>query len=252
MAGGEEDAAAVIAASATHYATGFAHAVEVFALAGGERVCGFPSSKWVTALAFTPDGRLLATASYDGVVFWQIPGPGVRDLASALGEATPVRRVGTFNPNGLAFSPDGRLLAILSPHGIDLRDAATGASAGIRLASEDYGTVMEQQSDFESRPARAQCVAFSADGRRIAVGSEEGLFVHDLDAGTMSAVPAATGRDVELVAFAADGRLLWTGIGTRELLGADVPAGAELAVMPDRRALLAVAGGTVRVVPLPG
>jgi WD40 repeat protein len=63
-------------------------------------------------VAFSPDGRLLATVGADGVIrFW--------DLANGA----ELRRLGGNGdqPAGVAFSPDGRLLA------------ASGTDADIRL-----------------------------------------------------------------------------------------------------------------------
>jgi WD40 repeat protein len=63
-------------------------------------------------MAFSPDGRLLATAGGDGAVrLWD------------LGTNTELRRVGGPGDRltGVAFSPDGRLLA------------ASGTDADVRL-----------------------------------------------------------------------------------------------------------------------
>jgi WD40 repeat protein len=59
----------------------------------------------VTAVAFSPDGKLLATASHDKTArLWEVPGG--RELAPRLAHKDIVRAV--------AFSPDGKLLATAS------------------------------------------------------------------------------------------------------------------------------------------
>jgi WD40 repeat protein len=56
-------------------------------------------------VAFSPDGRLLATASYDGTAGLWDPATG-EHLRTLTGHDGPVL--------GVAFSPDGRLLATAS------------------------------------------------------------------------------------------------------------------------------------------
>jgi WD40 repeat protein len=59
----------------------------------------------VNSVDFSPDGLLLASASYDKTIkLWEMPGG--RQLATLTGHSGPV--------NSVAFSPDSSLLASAS------------------------------------------------------------------------------------------------------------------------------------------
>lgn len=97
------------------------------------------------ALAFSPDGRLVATADVDGVV-------DLMDWES--GEEWAVPPCAHGSEPSLAFSPDGRLLAIMEwGSGIRLWDIAAN----------------RQRSSLNVRGLRS--VAFAADGSLLAITS---------------------------------------------------------------------------------
>ena len=68
----------------------------------------------VNGVAFSPDGKLLATADADGTVRLWNPATGQRIGSALQTETGPVRVIGvSFHPDvsGVAFSPNSRLLA---------------------------------------------------------------------------------------------------------------------------------------------
>ena len=76
----------------------------------------------VGAVAFSPDGKLLATAGGDGYVrLWN---PATRQAAGA-----PLPAVSNGSVNAVAFSPDGKLLATAGGDGyVRLWNPATGTA----------------------------------------------------------------------------------------------------------------------------
>jgi WD40 repeat protein len=114
-----------------------------------DRLRGHRHTDPVTALAFSPDGRWLASGSSDGTVRLWDPVTGAAD------------RTLTGPPEGVAtvaFSADGRILASAG-HGptVWLWDATTGAPLGLLAGHTDH----------------VRAVAFSPDGRWLASGGDD-------------------------------------------------------------------------------
>lgn len=128
-----------------------ADTVSVFDILTGERRHVF-SAETAWALAFSPDGRLLAAGSQNEVFVWDLTTN--RRVHVLRGHANTIRAI--------AFSPDGSLIATASnDRRIILWDTATGA---VR---------------FTLRGHRDQVwsVAFSPDGRSLATAGADGALI---------------------------------------------------------------------------
>jgi WD40 repeat protein/putative methionine-R-sulfoxide reductase with GAF domain len=150
-------------------------------------------SGWVTTIAFTPDGKRLASGSWDQTLkLWELS-TGQQLSTSKMKEI-----------QALAFSRDGRWLAIEnSSNAVTLRDAATGQE--IRALA----------SDKPLRPLGSNWVysiAFSPDGQMLASGlDEKTVRLWDVNTGRRIRDFATSPRQVTYVAFSPDGRLLASG-----------------------------------------
>jgi WD40 repeat protein len=114
----------------------------------------------VTALAFSPDGRLLAVAGDGGVLLRDATtGMQVHKLAGSESPPTVVRAA-IHGPHegitSLAFAPDGRIVA-------------GGDSTGrIRLWNVADGSVVRELTAPPGAPAAVRWLAYAPDGRALA------------------------------------------------------------------------------------
>ncbi len=171
--------------------------VKLYDLATGSvqaDLAGHTSS--VMGLAFKPDGSTLATGSQDGTVkLWNLTTGEVEGTLAAAG--VNADRLAFEKANGLAFSPDGKLLACMSGSQVDVWDTATRQELPIlgshsnwiqAMAFAPKGEVLATASSvstvklWQARTGQllatlpspqewATAVAFSPDGSLLAVGS---------------------------------------------------------------------------------
>jgi len=144
----------------------------------------------VTEVAFAPDAAALATESKDGrVILW--------DLASGEPRGTLDGHTAGEFQGGLAWSPDGKLMADAGPeHAVRIVDAST----------------LEVLHTMPGHTAAVTAVAFSPDGTRLASAGQDGTVrVWDVKKGQSERVLRGHDNWVNDVVFADGGRALASG-----------------------------------------
>ena len=207
------------------------------------------------AVAVSPDGRRIATGGFGGEV-------DVWDTQTLQRVAADAAARGTGGVSGLAFSPDGSLLATATSGGVALRDAATVQVKRILNAGSDKGALErltrvawhpdgrslfaasinnasivswdvasgERRSPISTRARGIRDMALSPDGKKLAfVGNDDtSVWLWNLDTGTEALRLEGHAGDARSVAFNHDGTLLASGDGDSVVVIHDVAGGTVL------------------------
>lgn len=159
----------------------------------------------VLNMAFSPDGKTLASASEDGTIkLWDVQGK--RDKATFRGHTGPVR--------ALAYSPDGRFLV--------------SGSADYTARIWDINSGQEKYL-LAGHTAVVTSVAFAPDGKSVATGSDDHTIrLWDAQTGGNFGTLQGHKDNVVAVAYAPDGKTLASGSRDGILKLWDLNTGKEI------------------------
>ncbi|MEX2025638.1 MAG: c-type cytochrome domain-containing protein, partial [Pirellulaceae bacterium] len=136
----------------------------------------YPRPAPVTALAFSPEGSLLASGGYHEVLLWNVAPSATGSASAGTGIARGthglVRRLNNIaqRTHAIAFNSDGSLMAIAA--------GTAGRSGEVKLFNAQSGELV---ADLGTMSDEVFDVEFSPDGARLAAcGADRTIRVYDV------------------------------------------------------------------------
>lgn len=220
----------------------------------------FGQEGWLNIVVFSPDGKLLATASDDGsLCLWSMPdGKLVRKLEPGFGEI----KSADFSPNNLLLTAstwegyiglweisNGNLLRTIKNENRGFKDVKFSPDGSTLAAGLDDGTIQlwsvsngSLLLSLEGHTAAVYKVAFSPDGRTLASASEDlSIMLWTLQDGAPLNTLQGHSQLVTDVSFSHDGSLLASGSEDGTVRLWRTADGEVLSILPQDEGILSVA-----------
>src|SRR5262249_2800118 len=145
----------------------------------------------IRILAFSPDGKVLASACFDGTIKLWDPATGDEKAAWK----------GHPQAAGVVFSPDGQALATFD------RASTSSGPGDLKL----WAAAGNLKQTLQGHSGRVLSVAFSPDGKTLVTGGGENqkygeICLWDLATGQLQVALRAHTSWIEAVAFSRDGK----------------------------------------------
>jgi WD40 repeat protein len=207
------------------------------------------------AMAFSPDGNLLAATGAESVAVWHCKRTATRPL---LEQRSATYRAVAFSPDSrmLALAgddrvvrlleiPSGRILAALVGHEDIVRNAIFSRDGRRLITSTQFGEILvwDPASRVKVGTIRArgsemmQTATLSPDGQTLAISglsfSPREVLLLDSETGVVKQRLAGHAKGINSISYTADGRVLATGGVDQCIKLWDVESGRELSTISD-------------------
>jgi WD40 repeat protein len=153
----------------------------------------------VNSVSYSPDGLRLATASADGTVkVWDLANG--RELVTYRGHAEqvddPSADANLLKVGAAAFHPKEKMIASVG-------------GTQVHLWEPDSGKRIKVLATIDKSDKPLKCVAFSPDGKSLAVGSDEGVLrVFDVESGKNTFSSPTRNARIERCAWSPNGKMI--------------------------------------------